>query len=212
MENGKLKFVLASASPRRKELIGHLRIPFEIITLNVPEESEETEPVKFALEIAALKGTAVFNKLRTERPETSYFVVSSDTIVCYNGRIYGKPHDRNEAKDYLLSLSDRTHSVYTAVAVKFVHQGQVDEFSFVEESRVTFNNITDALMERYLDTGDSLDKAGAYGIQGPSLTFISRVEGDYANVVGFPLSRFVKESESFLRMKFPQEASWLNLF
>lgn len=212
MENGKLKFVLASASPRRKELIGHLRIPFEIITLNVPEESGETEPVKFALEIAALKGTAVFNKLRTERPETSYFVVSSDTIVCYNGRIYGKPRDRNEAKDYLLSLSGRTHSVYTAVAVKFVHQGQVDEFSFVEESRVTFNNITDALMERYLDTGDSLDKAGAYGIQGPSLTFISRVEGDYANVVGFPLSRFVKESESFLRMKFPQEASWLNLF
>lgn len=212
MENGKIKFILASASPRRKELIGHLKVPFEIVTLNVPEESSETDPVKFSLEIAKIKGEKVFEKLKSEHPASSYFVVSSDTIVCFENKIYGKPRDRIEAREFLKELGGNTHSVFTAVAVKFIHQGVEDEFSFVEESLVTFNAISEALMERYLDTGDSLDKAGAYGIQGPSLTFISKVEGDYANVVGFPLSRFVTECEAFLKKKFPQEALWLNLF
>lgn len=212
MENGKIKFILASASPRRKELIGHLKIPFDVVTLNVPEESSETDPVKFSLEIARIKGEKVFEKLKSEHTGTSFFVVSSDTIVCLENKIYGKPRDRNQAREFLNELGGNTHSVFTAVAVKFIHQGRDTEFSFVEESLVTFKPISEALMERYLDTGDSLDKAGAYGIQGPSLTFISKVEGDYANVVGFPLSRFVTECEAFFKKKFPQEALWLNLF
>jgi septum formation protein len=212
MENSKLKFVLASASPRRKELIGHLQIPFEIITLNVPEESEATDPVKFSQEIACAKGDAVFRQLIKDKPASSFFVVSADTIVCLDGKIFGKPRDRSEARTFLNELGGRTHSVFTAVAVNFYHQGKSDTLTFVEESKVNFNKISDSLMERYLDTGDSLDKAGAYGIQGPSLTFISRVEGDYANVVGFPLSRFVTESEKFLKAKFPKEDLWLNLF
>lgn len=211
MGNSRLKFILASASPRRKELIGHLKIPFEIITLNVPEESSSKDPVKFSLEIAELKGKAVFNKLILEK-NTSLFVVSADTIVCLGSKIYGKPNDKNEARTFLSELAGKTHSVFTAVAVHFIHEGKIDKFSFVEESRVTFNQISDALMERYLETGDSLDKAGAYGIQGPSLTFISKVDGDYANVVGFPLSRFITEMENFLRLKFPDEDLWFNLF
>lgn len=212
MENSKIKFILASGSPRRKELLGHLKIPLEIMTLNVPEESAATDPVEFSLEIAKLKGQAVFDKLKAERAGQSLFVVSADTIVCDKQKIYGKPSSREEARAFLNELAGHSHSVFTAVAVKFLHQGQEDSFSFVEESKVTFNNITDDLMERYLDTGDSLDKAGAYGIQGPSLTFISNVNGDYANVVGFPLSRFVNEAKLFLQKKFPQEASWLDLF
>ena len=90
--------------------------------------------------------------------------------------------------------------------------GKVYRFSFVDESKVTFDKISDALMERYLDTGDSLDKAGAYGIQGPSLTFISRVDGSYSNVVGFPLSRFVNVSQKFLNQHFPGAATWQSLF
>lgn len=211
MEDSKLSFILASASPRRKELIGHLKVPFEIHTLNVPEESTATDPVEFSLEIARLKGEAVFQKLRNEG-RSSLFVVSADTIVCLNKKIYGKPSGREEARQFLNELGGKSHSVFTAVSVKLLCKGSVDTFSFVEESKVTFNPISDALMERYLDTGDSLDKAGAYGIQGPSLTFISRVEGDYANVVGFPLSRFVIESENFLKRKFPDEDLWLNLF
>lgn len=211
MENSRLKFILASASPRRKELIGHLKVPFEVITLNVPEESSSKDPVKFSLDIAELKGEAVFNKLSPEM-KSSLFVVSADTIVCLGSKIYGKPKDKDEARIFLNELAGKTHSVFTAVAVHFLHEGKKDKFSFVEESKVTFNPITDALMERYLETGDSLDKAGAYGIQGPSLTFISKVNGDYANVVGFPLSRFINESEKFLRSKFPDEDLWLNLF
>jgi septum formation protein len=212
MENGKIKLILASASPRRKELLGHLKVPFEVMTLNVPEESAAKDPVKFSEEIAILKGEAVYKKLLTINPETSYFVVSADTIVYLNGKIFGKPRNRNEARDYLTELSGKTHSVFTAVSVKFTHKGISDSFTFVEESKVTFNNINDGLMERYLDTGDSLDKAGAYGIQGPSLTFISKVEGDYANVVGFPLSRFIVESEKFFKKMFDGEDLWQSFF
>lgn len=212
MERAKLKFILASTSPRRKELVGHLRIPFEIQSLNVPEESNKTDPVAFSQEISELKGAAVFNKVISEDPRGHYFVVSADTIVCLEGKIYGKPSDRNEARVFLSELSDRTHSVFTAVTMSLYVNGQKSSRSFVEETKVTFNKISDALMERYLDTGDSLDKAGAYGIQNGSLTFISRVEGDYSNVVGFPLSRFVLEAESFIKTKISHEDLWLNLF
>ena len=193
MVNSKIKFILASASPRRKELIGHLKVPFEIMTLNVPEESDHADPLD-------------------KSPEATFFVVSADTIVCLNGKIFNKPRDRDEARLFLNELSGKSHSVFTAVTINLAHEGKTSSHSFVEESKVTFNKISHALMERYLDTGDSLDKAGAYGIQGPSLTFISKVEGDYANVVGFPLSRFVLESEKYLKEKFPKEYLWLNLF
>ncbi len=211
MENSKIKFILASASPRRKELLGHLKVPFEILTLNIPEESSSSDPVTFSSEIAASKGEAVFKKLQTERP-ADYFIVSADTIVVLDKKIYGKPADRNEARQFLSELAGRTHSVFTAVSVILYTNGKKDIFSFVEETKVTFDKISHALMERYLDSGDSLDKAGAYGIQNGSLTFISKVEGDYANVVGFPLARFVRESEKFLKTKFPHEDLWLNLF
>ncbi len=212
MENSKLKFILASASPRRKELIGHLKVPFEILALNIPEESDATDPVAFSQEIATAKGEAVFKSVLAKNPQGAYFIVSADTIVCLNGKIYGKPRNRDEARVFLNELSGRTHSVFTAVTIHLSINMIFSSKSFVEESKVTFNKISDALMERYLDTGDSLDKAGAYGIQGPSLTFISKVDGDYANVVGFPLSRFVIESEKFLKEKFPNEDLWPNLF
>jgi septum formation protein len=212
MENSKLKFILASTSPRRKELIGHLKVPFEIYSLNVPEESNETDPVSFSQEISNLKGEAVFKKFVNENPQNNYFVVSSDTIVCLNGKIFGKPADKVQARKFLVELSGKIHSVFTAVSINLYFEGKHSFHSFVEETKVTFNPIPDYLLERYLDTGDSLDKAGAYGIQNGSLTFISKVDGDYSNVVGFPLSRFVLECEKFLKSKIPQEALWLNHF
>jgi septum formation protein len=211
MGNSKLSFILASASPRRRDLLGHLKIPYKILSLNVPEVSSAPDPRVFCAEIAALKGQAVFKKLQSEG-DHSLFVVSADTIVCLGDKIFGKPTDREDAACILRELSGKSHSVLTAVHVIYFFNGKRDVFSFVEESIVTFNKISESLLERYLDTGDSLDKAGAYGIQGPSLTFISKVEGDYANVVGFPLSRFVNEAELFLKKKFPEEDLWLNLF
>lgn len=212
MANSKLKLILASASPRRKELIGHLNVPFEIKTLNVPEESSHTDPRHFSLEIAQVKGAAVLEKLVLERPNDNLLVVSADTVVALGPKIYGKPSGKEEARQFLSELAGKTHSVFTAVAMVLYFQGKRSESSFVDESRVTFDNIGPELMENYLHTGDSLDKAGAYGIQGPSLTFISNVEGSYSNVVGFPLSRFVRETEKFLLTKFPSETSWLKLF
>jgi septum formation protein len=212
MENFKINFILASASPRRKELIGHLKVPFQVLPLNVPEESSATDPIQFCLDIARLKGKAVNDMLKANHQGKVFFVVSADTIVSLNGKIYGKPRDRLQAKEFILELKGRSHSVFTAVSASLILNGIEKEFSFVEESRVTFNQMSDVILDRYLDTGDSLDKAGAYGIQGPSLTFISRVEGDYANVVGFPLSRFVVECEKFFKTHFPNEELWLNLF
>lgn len=211
MVSSKLNLILASASPRRKELISHLQIPFKILTSHVEEQSSAQNPVGFCRDIAFSKGSAVFEKLRQEGKDSLY-VVSADTIVCLEGKIFEKPSCRNEARIFLKTLSGKTHSVFTAVVVHFWYQDKYDTFSFVEESKVTFNDLSRPLMERYLDTGDSLDKAGAYGIQGPSLTFISKVEGDYANVVGFPLSRFVCETERFLKNHFPHEDVWFNLF
>lgn len=212
MANSKFKLILASTSPRRKELVGHLKVPFEIMTENVLEESHETDPVKFSEAIAIEKGEAVFNRVTKENSSGSYFVLSADTIVCLNGKIYGKPKDRSEAETFLRELAGRSHSVYTAVAIHALHDGKKTKHSFVEETKVTFNQISNVLMERYLATGDSLDKAGAYGIQGGSLTFISKVEGDYSNVVGFPLSRFVIEMEQFLKSNFPGRNSWADYF
>jgi septum formation protein len=212
MENSKLQFVLASASPRRKELIGHLKIPFEIIALSTPEESQKTDPVSYADEIANLKIEAVQRKLMIERSAENFYLVSADTIVSLDGKIFGKPTDRDEARLFLNELSGKTHSVFTAVALRVLRDGKFYKKSFIEESKVTFNPISHLLMERYLDTGDSLDKAGAYGIQGPSLTFVSKVNGDYANVVGFPLSRFVSESDLFFKSIFSHEGLWQDFF
>lgn len=212
MANSELKLILASASPRRRELIGHLKLPFEVIALSVPEHSNATDPVQHAKDIAETKGGAVTDKLLLEKQGESFFIVSADTIVVNKGKIYNKPADRDEARKFLSDLSGRTHSVYTAVSLTLISEGKISRHSFVDESKVTFDKISDALMEKYLDTGDSLDKAGAYGIQGPSLTFISKVDGSYSNVVGFPLSRFVVESENFLKQHFPGVPSWLNLF
>lgn len=206
MEKNKIKLILGSASPRRKELLGHLQLPFEIIIKNVPEESHHTDPINFSKHISQIKGEAVFKEQKQ-----NCVVVSADTIVCLGQKIYGKPRDVDEARNFLTELSGKTHSVFTAVTINLKIDEKNLTHSFVEESKVTFNTITDELMERYLLTKDSLDKAGAYGIQGPSLTFISKVEGDYANVVGFPLSRFVVECGELLK-PFTNGRSWFNLF
>lgn len=202
-----MKLILASSSPRRKELLGHLKIPFEIVTKHVVEESGQQDPVEFCREIAQMKGAIIAHDWKDQ----DVMVVSADTIVVLDGRIYGKPSDRSMAKKFLSELSGKTHSVFTAMVIHLQVNNKKTVHSFVEESKVTFREITPDLMERYLDTGDSLDKAGAYGIQNGSLTFISRVEGDYANVVGFPLSRFIVESKKLLS-SLSGKSSWLELF
>lgn len=200
MESDKTKsftLILGSQSPRRKELLSWINLPFRILTADLDEVSNETDPERVAVDLASQKAQAVFQ----QREMIPYpFIISSDTIVVLDGKIYGKPKDKNEAREILLELSNRTHQVITGVSFLFIdpHTEKLREHLFFDSTEVTFNEITPDLMECYLDTGDSLDKAGAYGIQGPGLTFISKVHGSYSNVVGFPLDKVVSELKIIL--------------
>tara|TARA_R100000656_G_scaffold124808_2_gene103930 strand:- start:894 stop:1514 length:621 start_codon:yes stop_codon:yes gene_type:complete len=190
------KLILGSQSPRRKELLGFLGIPFDIHTADLEEISNHTDPVEVVKDLALQKGKAVLDSIRSKYSEEMIpVVVSSDTIVCLGETIYNKPADRDDAKRILMELSGKAHIVRTAVAFSSTHKPPL---VFVVETKVTFDDISPELLEIYLDTGDSLDKAGAYGIQGPSLSFISKVEGSYSAVVGFPLSDVVAKLKEYM--------------
>ena len=197
LDRKKHQLILGSQSPRRKELLSWLNIPFSILTADLDEISNESSPEAIAVDLASQKARAVFEKIDSL---TNPFVISSDTIVVHNQKIYGKPKDSAEARMILSELSDRTHLVITGVSFLFkdLTTQKIREHLFYDSTEVTFNEITPDLMNNYISTGDSLDKAGAYGIQGPSLTFISKVNGSYSNVVGFPLDKVVGELKIIL--------------
>jgi septum formation protein len=200
MELSKKKFslILGSQSPRRKELLSWINIPFTIATADLDEISHETQPSDVAIDLASQKAHAVFEKIQSSY--SSPFVISSDTIVVLDGKIYGKPKDKEDARLILSELSGQVHQVITGVSFLFIDSdsGKLREHLFFDTTEVTFSEITPDLMDSYIATGDSLDKAGAYGIQGPSLTFISKVNGSYSNVVGFPLDKVVNELKIIL--------------
>lgn len=206
----KYNLILASKSPRRKELLGHLNLPFEVITMDTAEESDALLPSDFAIEIASKKGAAVFlNVQKRDEYGKSFFplIVAADTIVVLGKNIFGKPSNREEAENTLLALSAKTHKVITGVDVRFLKfDGNESSFSFFCETEVTFSKITEDVLRVYLDSGESMDKAGAYGIQGAGLTFIENVSGSYSNVVGFPLSHFINELSSHVG------SNWRNSF
>lgn len=192
MGSDKFTLVLGSQSPRRRQLLSYLNIPFEILTADLDEVSEETAPDRIAMDLASQKARAVMEKaVNIENP----FIISSDTIVVLEGKLYGKPKDKEDARAILNELSDNTHEVITGVSFLFIDPvtKKWREHLFFDTTQVTFNEITKELMDDYIATGESLDKAGAYGIQGASLTFISKLSGSYSNVVGFPLDKVVGE-------------------
>lgn len=194
MEFAKYQLVLGSQSPRRKELLSWLNIPFIIKTADLDEVSLEEEPKEVAMDLALQKARAVESNLSLPHA----FIVASDTIVVLGNTIYNKPKDRADARRILLELAGKTHQVITGVCFQFTdHQGKKREHRFYDETLVTFDEIDEVTLENYLNTNDPLDKAGAYGIQGPGLTFIANVNGSYSNVVGFPLNR-VKEEMTIL--------------
>ncbi len=189
------KLILGSQSPRRRELLGHLNIPFEILTADLEEVSNHSDPSEIVRDLALQKGRAVLDTLGDLRESAEPLVISSDTIVCLGQTIYNKPKDRADARRILSELSGKTHIVRTAVAF---HSRTQAPHVFHVETEVTFDEIATDIMDVYLNTGDSLDKAGAYGIQGASLAFISRVNGSYSAVVGFPLSDVVRELKAYV--------------
>lgn len=175
--------ILASASPRRKELLEKLHIPFTIISSNVDETvSENLSPTEIVTTLAYRKA-----RLASVQFPNSY-VIGSDTIVVCDDIVLGKPENRQEAQQMLEMLSGRTHSVYTGVSV--VH-GKTSE-SFYEKTDVEFWELSPTEIEQYLNSREPYDKAGAYGIQGLGALLVKSIIGDYYSVVGLPISRLYR--------------------
>ena len=209
--------ILGSQSPRRKELLGWMKVPFKIICSDADESSNEEDPRIMVEEIAARKGHAVFELCSQQGnfgKDFFPFVVSADTIVCLGQTVYGKPKDINDARRMLLELSGKDHKVLTGVAIHALdlETGKLRKRIFSCETKVRFDHITEDILDNYLASGESLDKAGSYGIQGQTLTFISHLEGSYSNVVGFPLSHFIDELRNFLGHADDQKGLWRHLF
>jgi len=173
------KLILASGSPRRRELLALIGLPFEVMVSDV-DENISGDVVYIVEELARRKAQAVADKL-----QESATVIAADTLVSVDNRILEKPTDREQAFHMLHSLQGRSHMVYTGVAV--LHQGVTH--SFVEATAVTFRTMSDQDIWRYIDTDEPFDKAGGYGIQGLGATFVNRIEGDYYSVMGLPVSR-----------------------
>lgn len=197
-----LELVLASQSPRRRELLSWLEIPFAIRPSEVEEVSDATEHHLVAEDLARLKGQDILKSLYSEG-KTNVLVVASDTMVCDEDKIYGKPKDTQQAREFLLRLSGHTHQVISSLYLGSFdphNPGQILETTSHVKTAVTFSDFEseEEVLENYLKTGDSLDKAGAYGIQGPSLTFIEKISGSYSNVVGLPLYELRVLMKAFL--------------
>lgn len=176
--------ILASASPRRKEILELADLKFDIMPSNAQEITTKTAPNEVVMELASIKAKDIY-----EKSEKQSMIVGADTVVAYQGQILGKPTDEADAKRMLMMLSGQTHEVYTGVCV--IEDEKIK--TFYEETKVTFYEISDEQIDRYIKTGEPMDKAGSYGIQGKAAVFIKGIEGDYYNVVGFPIARFLQE-------------------
>mgnify|MGYP000158494497 FL=1 len=176
--------ILASASPRRKEILELADLEFDVMPSDAQEITTKTAPNEVVMELASIKAKDIYKK-----SEKQSMIVGADTVVAYQGQILGKPTDEADAKRMLTMLSGQTHEVYTGVCV--IEDGKTK--TFYEETKVTFYEISDEQIDRYIKTGEPMDKAGSYGIQGKAAVFIKGIEGDYYNVVGFPIARFLQE-------------------
>ena len=173
-----MKLILASNSPRRKELLSKLPYPFEIIPSGIEENSSATVPTELVQELASMKAADVFAK----HPDC--VVLGCDTVVDFNGEIMGKPKDHSDAVRMLKALSGNTHYVHTGVCIL----SSVGQWLFCDSTEVHFRKLTDDEIQRYVNGGEADGKAGAYGIQDDS-HFAASYTGDFDNVVGLPVYR-----------------------
>ncbi|MEG1427449.1 MAG: Maf family protein [Oscillospiraceae bacterium] len=178
-----MRLILASASPRRRELLEKTGVQFAVRATDVDETiNEPMAPEVYVQTLASRKAmAAVLGK--------DEIVIGADTIVVFDNAIFGKPRDREDAAKMLAALSGKTHSVYTGVALR--NQGGCR--TFYEETQVTFYPLTPDEIEWYIDTGEPLDKAGAYGIQGKGCRLVRGICGDYSNVVGLPVAALLQQ-------------------
>ena len=183
------KIILASASPRRRELLAQIGLEFEVKASNKEEVYTSTKPQKIVEELALMKAENVASDLQAEGVELkNTIVIGADTIVVRDEEILGKPKNEDHAYKILLSLQGRAHEVYTGVTIV---EGSLDSGKttvFAEKTEVTMYPMSDQMIWDYIRTGEPSDKAGAYGIQGRAAVFIKSIKGDYNNVVGLPVA------------------------
>ena len=181
--------ILASASPRRSELLKQAGFSFTVVPSTTEETRTETSPGQLVEDLAFQKANDVYETVKGNYTDQDFMVIGADTIVYYDGEVLGKPADAQEAFDMLKLLSDRTHQVYTGLAIILRKANEKQVHLLHERTDVTFYPISDEELKDYIATGDPLDKAGAYGIQGTFAVHVKEIKGNYNNVVGLPIAR-----------------------
>ncbi len=178
------EIILASQSPRRKELLENIGVKFQILVSDIDESlvSKELEPGMYVRELAFLKALDI-----AKHCPKNMFVIGADTVVVLDGEILGKPKDRDEAFEMLKKLSGRTHYVFTGISI--ADTNDMHTVSEYEKTAVTFKELTEKEINYYIDNYNVLDKAGAYAIQEYAGTFVKSINGDYFNIVGLPVCR-----------------------
>lgn len=194
------RIILASQSPRRRELLAQIGVSFTVEVSDTDENVSGTDPAAIVQELARRKALAVASHHAGE----AVTVIGADTIVVYEGEILGKPKDPDDARRMLRELSGNAHQVYTGVCVIDMSsdrnrehtkdlRSDNREISFAERTDVFVAPLTDAEIDAYIKTGEPFDKAGSYGIQGTFARHIEKIQGDYTNVVGLPVGRLWRE-------------------
>ena len=195
------QMILASASPRRKELLEQIGAEFVICPAKGEEVITETDPSAVVMELSRQKAEEVASGVLTYNEQHAdlatpqdILVIGADTVVAYENQILGKPKDEEDARRMLTMLSGKTHSVYTGVTFVFIDkEGRTGEHCFFEKTDVCMYPLKEEDIVRYIQSGDPLDKAGSYGIQGRFAIHIKEIRGDYNNVVGLPVARLYQE-------------------
>ena len=210
-----VRLVLASASPRRRELLSQIGLEFTVMPSTKEENAKTTEAGALVQELSRQKAVDIWEQLsggqgqnpdadqeqiseETQEPDLNgkrqpeLLVIGADTVVCCEGKILGKPHSREAAAEMLTALQGRSHEVYTGVTL----YSQSETVTFFECTQVEFYPMTEVEISEYIDSKEPMDKAGAYGIQGLGARFVKGIRGDYNNVVGLPVGRLYQELKS----------------
>lgn len=187
------EIILASASPRRRELLRNMGLDFSIIVSDADEDTVDVSvpPEIYVQELALLKATATAKRVLDRKKA---LIISADTVVVYDNKVLGKPKDEEEAKAMLKMLSGKIHQVYTGFCVLRMKDAMTVCKSVC--THVRFKNLTDEKIAKYVATKEPMDKAGAYGIQGLGAMLIDAIQGDYFNVVGLPVSELAEVLET----------------
>ena len=185
------KIVLASGSPRRKEILAKMGVSFSVVVSQGEENADFADPVKTVEKLSRDKALTVAEQLKEEK--IPCVILGADTVVAFNGKILGKPADKEDAFHTLMELQGKTHQVYTGVTILKKENEKWNCYTFCERTDVEFYPVTQEEIKEYIETGEPMDKAGSYGIQGSFGMYVKGICGDYNNVVGLPAGRLLFE-------------------